>query len=59
MMHSIYCGVRRTHLEGGSTCIKRMLRMKSWLADFFMGAKPKEACLLLIVWTNFPVPVPL
>ncbi len=30
---SIYCGVIRTHFLGGSTCIKRMLRMRSWLAD--------------------------
>ena len=40
--YSIYCGVTRTHLKGGSTCIKRTLRMKSWLADCFTGAKPKE-----------------
>ena len=25
----IYCGVTRTHREGGSTCIKRTLRMRS------------------------------
>ena len=40
--HSIYCGVTRTHPGGGSTCIKRTLRMKSWLADLKTGAKPKE-----------------
>ena len=39
---SIYCGVTRTHREGGSTCIKRTLRMRSWLSDFRTDAKPKE-----------------
>ena len=27
--YSIYCGVTRTHLKGGSTCIKRTLRFQT------------------------------
>ena len=46
--YSIYCGVTRTHLKGGSTCIKRTLRMKSWLADFHTGVKPKEVSAIPI-----------
>ena len=38
----------RTHPEGGSTCIKRTLRMKSWLADSFTDAKSKEVSAIPI-----------
>ena len=38
----------RTHPEGGSTCIKRTLRMRSWLTDFCTGAKPKEESVIPI-----------
>ncbi|MGN0406531.1 MAG: hypothetical protein ACI4F1_15005 [Bariatricus sp.] len=47
--HSIYCDVMRTRPIGGSTYIKQMLPMKSWLADLFTGAKPKEKTAIPIV----------
>ena len=50
--HSIYCGVTRTHPEGDSTCIKRTLRIKSWLADFVTGAKPKKGAAIPIALTH-------
>ena len=49
--HSIYCGVTRTPPGGGSTYIKRTLRMKIWLEDFRTGAKPKEVSTIQISLT--------
>ena len=48
--HSIYCGVTQTHPECGLTCIKRTLRMKILLADYFTGAKSKEKSAIPIAF---------
>lgn len=42
VVHSIYYGVTRTLPKSGSICIKRTLRMRSWLADCFTDAKSKK-----------------
>ena len=50
---SIYCGMTQTHLEGGSTCIKRTLQMRSWLSVCFTDAKSKKGADIPIALSSY------